>query len=56
MYEDSIMKFTKYCLKKEAEEGEELSEYNRGDDLVQSTLYAFMKYSRCNHPFTLNKF
>jgi hypothetical protein len=35
MYEDSIMKPTKYCLK---------WEYNGGGELVQGKLYASMKF------------
>jgi hypothetical protein len=38
------MKFTKYCLEK-GERSERLKEYNRGGELVESTLYASMELS-----------
>jgi hypothetical protein len=41
------MKPTKYCSKKEGEGARrEISKYNRGGELVQSTLYAFMESSQ----------
>jgi hypothetical protein len=43
--EDSIMKPTKYCLKKEVGQGG-LRKYNGGGEFDQSTLYTSMKISQ----------
>jgi hypothetical protein len=45
MFEDSIMKPTKHCLKKR-EEREGRWEYNGGGELVQGTLYPSMELSQ----------
>jgi hypothetical protein len=47
MYEDTIMKPIKYCLKKK---GRRLSEYNtmRGGELIQSTPHTCMELSQWN--------
>jgi hypothetical protein len=42
MYEDNIMKPTKYCLKKE---GGGLREYNIGHELIQRILFTSMESS-----------
>jgi hypothetical protein len=46
-YEDSMMKRIKHCLKKRGKR-DRLKEYNGGDEFIQSTRYASMKFSQCN--------
>jgi hypothetical protein len=49
MYEENIMKHTKYCSK-EGEEKVGLRECNRGAELIQSILYDSIKCTHCKLP------